>query len=82
MECGWRERPVAQEQLYDLIFDPCQANNLAGDPGSMGITAGLRARLDEWMIATDDPLLRGPLSWPEGFPGLDPDKTSPSEIEW
>lgn len=82
LEYGWRERSVPEEQLYDLIFDPGETNNLAGDPGIQDIKAMLRSRLDEWMQATDDPLLRGPLVWPKGFPGLDPDQTSPSEIKF
>ncbi len=32
LEHGWRERPVAAEQLYDLMFDPNEACNLASDP--------------------------------------------------
>lgn len=82
MENGWRTRSVPQEQLYDLLFDPTEANNLASDPAYRATKADLRARLDEWMRATHDPLLRGPLVWPEGFPGLDPDRTSPSEIKF
>ncbi len=82
MASGWRERPVAAEQLFDLVFDPNEACNLAGNPEYAGIKAEMRARLDAWMAKTNDPLLQGSLQWPAGFPGLDPDKTSPAEIEW
>lgn len=82
IEHGWRDRPVPEEQLYDLIFDPNEADNLADRPDYREIKAELRARLEDWMRATDDPLLHGPLVWPEGFPGLDPDRTSPSEVKF
>lgn len=82
IENGWRDRPVPEEQLYDLIFDPMEGSNLAGKPEYQGIQSELRARLDAWMADTSDPLLRGPLEWPAGFPLLDPDQTSPAEIIW
>ena len=82
MDHGWRERGVPEEQLYDLIFDPNETSNLAADAQYSDIKASLRARLEDWMRETGDPLLRGPLVWPEGFPGLDPDQTSPSELKF
>jgi len=82
MEHGWRERLVAEEQLYDLVFDPNEACNLASHPAYNTLVSEIRARLEEWMRETGDPLLRGPLQWPEGFPHLDPDQTSPAEIKW
>jgi arylsulfatase A-like enzyme len=82
MEHGWRERLVAEEQLYDLVFDPNEACNLASHPAYNTLVSEMRARLEEWMRETGDPLLRGPLQWPEGFPHLDPDQTSPAEIKW
>ncbi len=82
MAHGWRERAVDSEQLYDLIFDPNEACNLAGRPEYGEVKAGLRAALEAWMAKTDDPLLKGPLEWPAGFPRLDADQTSPAEIQW
>lgn len=82
MSNGWRERPVALEKLYDLLFDPNEACNVAHDPAYTSILTEMRAQMYIWMQETDDPLLRGPLQWPEGFPRLDPDQTSPSEIIW
>ncbi|MBA2278231.1 MAG: sulfatase [Chloroflexia bacterium] len=63
---GWRERPLAHEQLYDLIFDPNEANNLADDPAYAEPLADLRARLDGWMHDTADPLLHGAIGPPPG----------------
>src|SRR5258708_1828663 len=66
LEHGWRDRPVASEQLYDLIFDPNEANNRADDAALGAVQEGMRARLDAWMHATKDPLLRGPVALPPG----------------
>lgn len=76
---GWRERPIPPEQLYDLIFDPSEACNLAGDPAYAGALAEMRGRLDRWMHATDDPLLRGPVPAPPGALLNDPDGLSPRD---
>lgn len=82
LENGWRDRSIDQEQLYDLLFDPNEMNNLVNDPACAAVLGELRSQLHAWMHATGDPLLQGPLVWPEGFPHLDPDQISPSEIEW
>ena len=79
MEHGWRERPVAQEQLYDLIFDPNEACNVASDPSMASVLDDMRSRLEEWMHATDDPLLKGPVPAPSGARVGNPDGVSPSE---
>ena len=76
---GWRDRSVAREQLYDLIFDPNEAGNRAGDPAFAAVLEEMRAQLDTWMRATDDPLLRGPVPAPPGAELNDPDGLSPSE---
>jgi arylsulfatase A-like enzyme len=80
LEHGWRERPVAVEQLYDLIFDPNETCNLAAEPGCAAALAEMRAVLAEWMSATRDPLLIGPLEWPDDHPHVSPDGISPSEL--
>jgi arylsulfatase A-like enzyme len=67
LDHGWAERPVAREQLYDLVFDPNEAANLAVDPAHADVVALLRARLQGWMEDTDDPLLAGHVEPPEGM---------------
>ena len=79
MQQGWQERPVALEQLYDLIFDPHEMNNLAGDPVMADLLAEMRGRLERWMRATDDPLLQGPVAAPRGAKVNDPNGLSPRE---
>jgi arylsulfatase A-like enzyme len=79
MEHGWQHSPPAAEQLYDLVFDPNEAHNLAGDPSMAEVLADMRGRLDRWMRETDDPLLHGPVPAPAGARVNDPDGTSPRE---
>jgi arylsulfatase A-like enzyme len=76
---GWADRPVATEQLYDLVFDPNEAGNLAGDPAYAEVLEDLRERLEAWMRSTDDPLLDGDVGGPEGARANPPDQRSPSE---
>jgi len=80
LEHGWATRPLPAEQLYDLVFDPNEAHNVAADPSCAGVLAQLRARLQEWMERTDDPLLDGePVPAPAGARVNDPDGVSPQE---
>jgi N-sulfoglucosamine sulfohydrolase len=76
---GWAERRVPFEQLYDLVFDPNEAANLAEDPDHRDVLDDLRGRLERWMRETEDPLLHGD---PEPPPGAEinlPDQISASE---
>ena len=76
---GWAEREIAFEQLYDLVFDPNEAANLAADPACAGPLAELRGRLDAWMHDTDDPLLHGDPMPPAGAEINQPDQLSASD---
>ncbi len=77
---GGRQRPIAREQLYDLVFDPNEAHNLVAHAETAETLTTLRRRLDEWMRETDDPLLHGPVPPPPGVDLLhDPDGLSPEE---
>jgi arylsulfatase A-like enzyme len=76
---GWRERALPSEALYDLVFDPNEAHNLAGRPEAVETLGEMRRRLDRWMGATDDPLLHGPVPAPHGAQVNDPDGLSPRE---
>jgi N-sulfoglucosamine sulfohydrolase len=76
---GWRERVVDADQLYDLVFDPNETRNIAADPSSRTALEEMRRRLDRWMHATNDPILRGPIAAPAGAVANDPDGISPNE---
>ena len=43
---GLADRATPEEELYDLVFDPNEAANLAGDPATPRSLAELRERLD------------------------------------
>jgi N-sulfoglucosamine sulfohydrolase len=75
----WKNQPVAEERLYDLVFDPLEHNNLAGDASLKAMLNDLRGRMDGWMKATSDPLLKGPVPLPPGAVTNDPNGTSPQE---
>ena len=82
VENGWRQRPAEAERLYDLVFDPHEAHNLAADPAHAEPLAQMRRRLDDWMDETDDPLLRGSVVVPPATAVInDPDSLSPGKDE-
>ena len=75
---GWKERTRPLEQLYDLVFDPNEASNLANDLSVAVVLEEMRTRLDAWMYSTNDPLLHGPVPAPPGAELNDPDQMSAS----
>ena len=79
MAHGWPEHLVETEQLYDLVFDPNETRNLAGDEGLAAVLDSMRDRLQRWMETTDDPLLCGQVPGPAGARVNDPDGVSPRE---
>ncbi len=76
---GWDQHEIPREELFDLIFDPNEANNLASDPGHQSTLAQLRERLEGWMRETDDPLLAGRVDPPPGVELNDPGQRSSTE---
>jgi N-sulfoglucosamine sulfohydrolase len=76
---GWAERPLPREALYDLLFDPAEAHNLAGEPLHEDVLAELRDRLEQWMRETADPLLEGDVEPPPDALIDDPDTRSAAE---
>ncbi|MBV9864945.1 MAG: sulfatase [Abitibacteriaceae bacterium] len=79
LEHGWPRHYLASEQLYDLIFDPQEMHNLAGDAAWTEVLQEMRDRLAHWMEATDDPLRHGPVPPPGGAQVNDPHGVSPNE---
>jgi N-sulfoglucosamine sulfohydrolase len=79
LRSGWGEREIPQEQLYDLLLDPNEADNLLEDPSHARVLDDLRARLQRWMEQTDDPLLAGHVDPPHGVDINMPDQRSASE---
>ena len=79
VENGWGKQTVASDALFDLVFDPNERNNLVADPSYREVLEEMRGRLHKWMVATDDPLLKGPVPAPHGARVTPPDKLSAEE---
>ncbi|HYG96305.1 MAG TPA: sulfatase/phosphatase domain-containing protein [Solirubrobacterales bacterium] len=78
-EAGWGDQRVPEEQLYDLLFDPNELNDLSAEPSHEATLMEMRERLLEWMRATEDPLLDGPVPEPPGAWSNDPAQASPND---
>lgn len=76
---GWLAHDPPHEALYDLMFDPAEAHNVAAEARYRDVLADLRGRLSAWMTRTADPLLTGDVPVPPGTRARDPDALSPSE---
>ena len=76
---GWGDVDPPMEALFDLWIDPSEGNNRIDDPALVGVVADLRARLHDWMIRTEDPLLNGPVAPAEGTVVNTVDQISPGD---
>jgi N-sulfoglucosamine sulfohydrolase len=74
---GLADLTLPEEALYDLVFDPNEADNIAATQPE--IAAELRARLSAWMRETGDPLLEGPIAPAPGTEFNTRDQRSPSD---
>ncbi|MGH9344604.1 MAG: sulfatase family protein, partial [Terriglobia bacterium] len=79
VENGWANQEVESEELYDLLFDPNERNNLAQVHSHRATLQQMQKRLDIWMRTTNDPLLRGPVKAPAGARVTPPDEISPRD---
>lgn len=77
-EAGKFEQRLPEEQLFDVQADPGETTDLATRPGCQEELSALRSRLRNWQVATDDPLLDGPLTAPPHARVTGPDCYSPS----
>lgn len=78
LDAGWLQRQRRSVELYDLRLDPQETENRLDDPALATVRADLEQRLEKWMRATDDPLLKGPVAAPDAAI-VDPrDQISPS----
>ena len=74
LENGWPAHLDEEEQLYDLIGDPGEVNNLASSPDHQPVIEDLRNRLRRFQEDTGDAVLHGPVFPPsmEGITGYAP----------
>jgi arylsulfatase A-like enzyme len=56
---GWYDRPLGNEELFDLYLEPMEACNRADDPDYAEIKSEVSAQLDAWMEHTKDPFPGG-----------------------
>ncbi len=75
---GWPDQPGAVEALFDLTFDPQERCNVIDRPDLADVAADMRRRLDTWMQETHDPILQGPIPFPENGRLTSADDYSPS----
>jgi uncharacterized sulfatase len=55
LRMGAQQHPdVPEEELFDVIADPAEQNNLAGDPAFRDIKTKLKNDLRQWLVAQDD----------------------------
>lgn len=66
-DSGLADKEQPAELLFDLYHDPQEMNNLAAEPGHIGICKEMADRLAQWMRETDDPLLNGELPVSDGM---------------
>lgn len=79
LQYGLGDRLVASEALYDLIFDPQEAHNVADDPAYSDVLQAMQQQLNAWMQQTNDPLLKGAVQAPPGAILNDPNQASPND---
>ncbi len=79
---GLADHDRPQEMLFDLLYDPNETNNLINNPDYEDILSELRKLLQDWMVATDDPLLHyDVVPFPDGAGVNDMDDLSPNDWE-
>jgi N-sulfoglucosamine sulfohydrolase len=66
LRADWHEQNMAEEELYDLILDPCEKRNLIADSAYFPVAEALRERLKTFMSETKDPLCDGAVHPPDG----------------
>lgn len=64
------------QNLYDIINDPLEQHNLAGNPTYADIQAKMSKQLHAWQKKTADPLLKGGLNIPDTAVANNPDQDS------
>ena len=62
-----RERNRPEIELYDLDSDPLGRHDLAGEPSMANIESQPHARLPQYLQATNDPILAGPIDISDAY---------------
>ncbi len=75
-----------EEALYDLLYDPGERNNLVGDSRYQDTLELLKQELNNWQIATKDPILQGQIKKKDNWKvnkktSLTPSGSGPDDFE-
>jgi len=82
LQSGWRTADLLYtEELYDLIFDAGEHNNLAHNPGHGEVLTQMQPLLKKRMERTNDPLPKGSIPLPPGGPTADVNAESSKHIK-
>lgn len=79
---GWKDLQLPGEEIYDLVFDPNERNNLVTDPLKKDLLVQMRTRLDQIMKKTNDPMQKGYITAPPDASLNDPDDLSPGGVKY
>ena len=79
LDNGWKDLQLPAEELFDLVFDPNERNNLAGNPLKQEVLENMRGKLDQIMKNSGDPLQNGYIVAPPDAVLNDPDDISPKD---
>jgi N-sulfoglucosamine sulfohydrolase len=79
---GWKELQLPKEELYDLVFDPNERNNLVTDTSKIEILNQMRTSLDKIMKTTNDPMQNGYITAPPDAVLNDPNDLSPGDKKY
>jgi len=79
LDNGWKDMQLQTEELYDLVFDPNERNNLVNDPLKQEVLKMMRTSLDKTMKRTGDPLINGNIVAPPDAILNDANDISPKE---
>jgi len=79
LDNGWKDIQLPSEELYDLVFDANERNNLAMNPLNQDILARMRGSLDQMMQKSGDPLIKGYIVAPPDAVLNRADDISPNE---
>ena len=77
LDNGWKDMILPDEELYNLVFDPNERNNLVTDISKKDILNQMRSRLDKIMKETNDPMQQGFIVAPPDAVLNDPNDISP-----
>ncbi len=78
LDHGWKDQKYQREELYDLVFDPHERNNLALSKDYKALLEKMSSWLDSHMKETDDPLQKGYIAAPPDAILNDADDIDPS----